>query len=581
VLAILALGGAAQAQWVTQNISLQPGWNAVYLEVQPAPSDCETIFSGHPVEDVWLWNKRFSPVEFELDPDTPLAPNPHWLIWLPSTNTESFLSQVFGLQACQSYLIRVPTSAAPFEISVKGAPVIPHLEWFPHALNLVGFPINPVAPPTFSEFFTAAPQVDTSRGFDNELYTLDASGRGRTIVQPYRDRIQPGRAYWVKCSGALDYEGPLRVTTTIAGGLDFGLVLEEIGLSVANVSTTTAVTVTLKQAASEAPPAGQAELAGPVPLSYMISTLGTSNDLAWTNLPAKGLTKTLAAGETWSLNFGCRRNDMAPYTPAGTNGAAYQSILEIADGSPSLLVRVPVIAEKDNVRRLGLRQDEYDLDDHHSDEGLWVGYAVINEVTCPSYSSTNLLPTESDCRLRLILHSDAYGRVKLLQRVYLAWVGPATNGEYGLFMDEASVPTDSEDVDLISSAAFPLMAPVALANCDTNRPPTGLTNQLCGTVVLAFNDPTNPFLHRYHPLLDNKDWNFHSYSNAVESRDVTREILMDFNDNVFTGGAPDPFYGISEIGGTYEEILTGLREQPIHVKGAFYLQRVSLVNELH
>src|SRR5437773_12081162 len=29
------------AQWTTQMVTLNPGWNAVYLEVQPAFDDCE------------------------------------------------------------------------------------------------------------------------------------------------------------------------------------------------------------------------------------------------------------------------------------------------------------------------------------------------------------------------------------------------------------------------------------------------------------------------------------------------------------------------------------------------------------
>src|SRR5437762_5568389 len=41
--------GTAFAQWVTQTITLNPGWNAVYLEVQPANSDCDAVFAGMPV----------------------------------------------------------------------------------------------------------------------------------------------------------------------------------------------------------------------------------------------------------------------------------------------------------------------------------------------------------------------------------------------------------------------------------------------------------------------------------------------------------------------------------------------------
>lgn len=262
--------GAALAQWVTQPIALGPGWNAVHVEVQPEPAEFEAVFAGLPVEGVWAWNKRFSPIEFELDPDEPLEPSPHWLTWLPSDDPAAFLSQTFRLVSGQSYLVKVRTNAAPFSLSLKGRATVPHLEWYPHSLNLAGFPVHPANPPTFDEFFRPTPMVDTGKGFENELYALDSMGRGRTIVAPHRDRIQAGVAYWVKTEGALDYEGPLRVTTDMGGTLDFGLVVQRLGMAVENLSGEKAYVVTVAPQASEAPPAGQAELAGPVPLHYMV-----------------------------------------------------------------------------------------------------------------------------------------------------------------------------------------------------------------------------------------------------------------------------------------------------------------------
>lgn len=572
--------GSARAQWISQTIPLKPGWNAVHVEVQPEPALFANVFAGLPVESVWMWNKRFSPIEFEVDPDMPLQPSPHWLVWLPAEKPASFLSQTFRVQANQAYLVRIDTNAAPFDLVLRGRAALPHLEWFPHALNLIGFPVNPTAPPTFEEFFRPTPLVDLSKGFENEVYRVDATGRGYTIVQPYRERLQPSMAYWVKCEGALDYAGPLQVTTEQASGLDFGAVVEEIRLAVANLATGTAYTVTLAQLESETPPAGQPELAGPVPLSYLVPDTGTTHDLVWSNLPAAGLVRALLPGETWSLQFGVRRNDMVPYLPSGTNGAAYQSVLRVTDAAQSLRIFVPVSAEKEGVRRLAEVKAAYDLTSHHADEGLWVGDAVIDEVSCPSYESTNLLPTDSTCKFRLLLHVDATGQVKLLQRVYLAWTGPETNGEYKLYLNEASVPADSPDVKRLSSVAFPFLGAVALTNLN-GLAGTGLTNRLGTTLTLRYDDSTNPFRHPYHPLLDNKDWDFEPYAAPVESKTVTRQIALDFGASVFTNGVPDPFYGIQEIGGRYAETLDGLREQPIHVGGAFYLKRVSMVNQLN
>ena len=70
----LALGcGTCVGQWTTQTITLNPGWNAVYLEVEPASPDCDALFAGLPVESVWAWNRRFSSVQFIQDANAIIA----------------------------------------------------------------------------------------------------------------------------------------------------------------------------------------------------------------------------------------------------------------------------------------------------------------------------------------------------------------------------------------------------------------------------------------------------------------------------------------------------------------------------
>ena len=49
----LLSASVATAQWATQSIVLEPGWNAVYLEVQPEPRECDAVFAELPVESVW------------------------------------------------------------------------------------------------------------------------------------------------------------------------------------------------------------------------------------------------------------------------------------------------------------------------------------------------------------------------------------------------------------------------------------------------------------------------------------------------------------------------------------------------
>ena len=80
-ISVSALGlvlGASHAQTTTQSLNMKPGWNAIYLEVQPEPSDCDTVFGDLPVESVWFWNGRYSSVQFIQDADELEPGGPTW-----------------------------------------------------------------------------------------------------------------------------------------------------------------------------------------------------------------------------------------------------------------------------------------------------------------------------------------------------------------------------------------------------------------------------------------------------------------------------------------------------------------------
>ena len=560
---IVCLHGVCFAQWDTQDIELNPGWNAVYLEVQPTPAACDAVFTNAAIQGIWKWDRRFSTIEYAVDPDTRLPENPHWLTWLPPSSTNAFLRRLLVLQGCQSYLVKVDTNAISFTVPVKGQVMMPQVEWFPHSLNLVGFPINPVNPPTFSSYLKYTPEIDTSLGFHNELYRIDAAGRGITIVQPARENIEPGTAYWIKCANAPKYMAPIDVSPLV--GLVFGRVLSQIELALYNPLPSNDVTARVVQRNSESAPTGDyPELAGSVPLSYLARN--ASNRWEWNYWPVGGLTETLSPGETWTVYIGVRRGDMAVYTPTGTNGFIYASILEVVDEEQSVRICVPVSAEK----------SETPLPDHNEYEGLWVGDVILDKVTAPAFSTTNLLATTAPCVYRVIMHVDGYGQPRLLKQVMLAWDSsltnaPHTNGTYALFVDADDVPADAAEVHRITSAAFPLMDPVLLAG--------SMTGTLNGTVTVLFDDPTNPFLHRYQPMHDNQNWDFEPYTNAVETYTVTRELEMVFS-GAQTNDPANPYWSGDSLSGNIVETYTGLRAQDILTSGSFQLQRISRISEL-
>ena len=80
LLLLVGLTASLQAQWLTQRVPLQPGWNVVHLEVQPEPGACDQVFAGLPIQSVWKWDRRFTTIQFTVDPGTLLPENPDWLM---------------------------------------------------------------------------------------------------------------------------------------------------------------------------------------------------------------------------------------------------------------------------------------------------------------------------------------------------------------------------------------------------------------------------------------------------------------------------------------------------------------------
>ncbi len=62
---LLMVVGSVRGQWVRREIPLNPGWNAVFLDVAAEPADCDALFAAYPaIESVWRWNRRFSSGDF-------------------------------------------------------------------------------------------------------------------------------------------------------------------------------------------------------------------------------------------------------------------------------------------------------------------------------------------------------------------------------------------------------------------------------------------------------------------------------------------------------------------------------------
>ena len=165
----------------------------------------------------------------------------------------------------------------------------------------------------------------------------------------------------------------------------------------------------------------------------------------------------------------------------------------------------------------------------------------------------------------LLLHRDSTGLSRVIQQVFIAT--PSTGGT--LATAERLFPSEVKPNGRMSVASLPT---------ETVRTATsgslGKSGSVAFEVLLDFDSDSNPFVHRFHPDHDNLDARFEAKLTAGrESLTVKRTITLEFMQSV--PGVTDPAWGSTMLGGTYKEVIEGLRSTPITVTGSFILNRVS------
>jgi len=559
VIGLTLAGLPGLAEESCQRVVLKPGWNAVYMEVQPLDTSCDTVFSEIPVKSVWAWNKRFSPMQYVQDPNTLVPDDPEWLTYFPPSDRRAFLSDLHAVHGGRCYLIELGGELDAM-LEVRGKPVVRDVDWVPNSFNLVGFHVDSASPPTFAAFF--APEKALQ---DKPIYRVSQDGRSEAIMAPAAERMRPGEAFWVYCEGECAYQGPLELGFDHLDGLEFGAQIEEQDLRLKNSSgkdkqvTIELLSSDLRQAKSLS---GElTDVAGSVPLSY-------HRLLKWSPL-SEPLTFTLPAGSEQALPLAVRRAAMpAP----GSSGDVYQSILVVRDDS-GMRYRVPVSAARSG-----------------TDAGLWAGNVVLTAVSEAANPENPDVPTPatSEFSFRIMVHVDEEGQARLLQHVTLMQVQATyvpdpddpnvmiedTPARYVLITRDdllgAYTGVSLRDGKVvgrrITSPVFGFTQPVAL---------TGDFNEnLQGTVMMDYDDPLNPFVHRFHPDHNNFDERYENIlPEGKESFSFSRTVRLEFTEqDPEQLGLPE--WGYALVGGIYHESLSGVHQNDIHVRGTFRLNKV-------
>ena len=327
-LLLLASLVAGRAQWLTEEVALSPGWNAIYLSVQPSATNCAAAFSGLPIEEVWCWNPPRRSAQFQDNPQQPSLRSHDWLCWRPASHPQAFLNSLCWLQGGRGYLIKLAPNVAPLTWRVKGTPVLFRREWKTGVRTFTGLPVAANVT-SFEDFFRASTGIGISSANGGEISQVNPAGQGLLLFTPSRVKVQPTIAYWILAHDATDYAGSVRVTLDHGNSLTFASGITTRHVLIRNESAA-ACTVMVRLLPSESAPASQSPaVAGAVPLNY--------REMDWSLRPPQQvyrpleplLTRSVAAGATWDVELSPRRAQMA----SGGAGARYQSLLEISDGA--------------------------------------------------------------------------------------------------------------------------------------------------------------------------------------------------------------------------------------------------------
>ncbi len=216
--------------------------------------------------------------------------------------------------------------------------------------------------------------------------------------------------------------------------------------------------------------------------------------------------------------------------------------------------------------------------------GLWIGQIEIDKVNEVGSRTDTTTATQAPnpFDMRILVHSDAAGQVRMLREVTLMQK-PYTVVEGGetkemvrrVLVTDDSLLSNYEGIVRRDGKLVGIRLGSAAFDFDSNMndfPLTGTISpgaSVTGTLVLAKTHPANPFRHKYHP--DHRN-------DSDKGIEVTREFTMTF-DQIPEGAEPEE--GITSLKGTYQESVTGLHKIPIRAQGTFSLQRVSVIDKLN
>jgi len=273
--ALTGLSSGAEPM-LTQTVSLQAGWNAVFVELDPMKTVPADLFAGLPIDVAAGFSSSAKPAQFVVDPTADMLMAYGWNVWYSPRRADHFLSTLSAIQGGNPYLIHATTNT---QLVIEGTIAPDLFAWTPDAYNFVGFSVASQGGPTFAEFFSGSAAHDT-----NKIYRM-VNGTWRLVTDPAGTAMRAGEAFWIYCKGSSSMRGPVDFSTGSKGGV---VLSSSVGTEIVlRNNTQHPVTVTLEHIV---------DAAAPVPL---ISSI-TIYDLEHSIIQEAGVT---LGNDGWSMQL--------------------------------------------------------------------------------------------------------------------------------------------------------------------------------------------------------------------------------------------------------------------------------------
>jgi hypothetical protein len=625
---------SVQAQWRTETYTLRGGWNSIYLHGDAVHDTIDNLMPLAVLE-VWRWNPNPTQVQFTESPLIPSEGTPEWSVWRRGIPAQTTLTQLTGQTG---YLVKCSgTASNTYSAPLRQAHRLPQTAWVRNGANLLGFPsrLSSVYP-LFTNYFATFP---AATAVNTRIYRYVGGDLGPNnplqVFAPSQERLDRTQAYWFSAEVVGNFYAPLELSFNSQGGLGFGGAGNVITARVRNRTNGT-VTLILAPVVSDPAPGAMTTITGAVPLTRR--TYNASLNQWMETAITASYTEVIGPQATVELNFGIDRNHAS--MTAATAGAYFASFLRVTDSGNLMDVYVPASALKTSLAGLWIGDISLtNVGSQVSNRALGTatvsagavtsitvngtggfGYTTAPVVTVAApISGTTATATATVANgavtgftitsggsgytrapvvtiappppltgtgtakafsLRATLHIDTSGTARLLSKVFIGQLATAPH-EVGIATQQALLKADALDTAQRIVAAHLPLDQVISAGSGSVAVPGVLTRN----IQVPMNDPTNPFLHKYHPDHDNKDARFDPVvlqngatatnarmSDGAEAPAINRACTF-----TFTAGASD---GSSVLGGTYSETITGLHKNTLQLSGTFQLRRASEIGVL-